>query len=62
MAHKDNTFNALKGEPLFNERGWYCAFGIHRWAKWVAVTSPTAVYFKQTRECVDCGKTQLHAK
>ena len=59
MAHPDNTIKALRGEETFVER-WQCRFGWHRWAKWSPLKySADGMFTSQTRECVDCGLTQV---
>lgn len=58
MTHPDNTLRALKDEPLFVER-WQCRVGFHRWTKWSkAEKSPSELYFRQTRHCVECNRAQ----
>lgn len=59
MSDPENTFRALKGEPLFVDR-WQCQVGLHRWGRW---TEPKKnhgeVYFRQHRVCVDCSKVNV---
>jgi hypothetical protein len=58
MAHPDNTFRALKDQPLFVDR-WQCRFGIHRWEAWSKAEKKSGdIYFWQHRHCVECNIAQ----
>lgn len=59
MSDPENTFRALKDEPLFVER-WQCRFGWHRWSKWTEPKRMAGdIYFKHHRYCVDCNQIDI---
>lgn len=64
---KENTFRALKDEPLLMTSHW-CKFGIHKWTKYnepvklgtkyvVGIVSYTGYYalMSQERRCIHCN-------
>jgi len=59
MSDPENTFRALKGEPLFVDR-WQCRVGLHRWGKWSdPKKQPHDLYFRQHTFCVDCNQAKV---
>lgn len=60
IAH-ENTKRALKDEPLFATRQWWCSFGIHTWLQWnKPAVNKRGVYtfVEQYRQCGCCGQVQ----
>jgi hypothetical protein len=58
---QENTARALKEEPLFATRQWYCRFGIHTWLQWrdpVKVRRGAYDYVEQYRKCGCCGHAE----
>lgn len=58
---KENTFRALKDQPLFATRQWWCRFGLHTWLQWsdpVKVRRGAYDYVEQYRKCGCCGHAQ----
>jgi len=66
---KENTFRALKDEPLLMTSFW-CKFGIHKWTRYteptklgtryrVGMFTPTGYYhiMSQEKRCVNCNIT-----
>ena len=59
MSDPENTFRALKGEPLFVDR-WQCRVGLHRWGRWSEPQKKGGdIYFRQHTFCVDCGRVKI---
>lgn len=59
MSDSENTFRALKGEPLFVDR-WQCTIGWHRWSKWSEPQKkPHESYYRQHKTCVDCERVKV---
>ena len=59
MSDSENTFRALKGEPLFVDR-WQCRVGLHRWGRWSEPQRKNAdLHFRQHSMCVDCGRAKV---
>ncbi len=59
MSSPENTFRALKGDPLFVDR-WQCMIGWHRCSKWSdPQKTPGDVHFRQHRLCVDCSRANI---
>lgn len=57
----ENTARALRDEPLFATRQWWCRLGIHTWMKWndpVKTTRGVYTFIEQYRQCGCCGKAQ----
>lgn len=56
-------------ETALDPAKWRCFLGFHRWTKWGLRHGSVARVFKagtdpctvQSRECVDCGKTQTES-
>ena len=58
-AEEENTFRALKDEPLLIT-SWLCRFGWHRWAKWSEVYIPKNGRMNiQHAHCVDCNTMRV---
>ena len=58
----ENTFRALKGEPLLSN--FRCNIGLHRWTNWTQLSRPKAnsggIYpEQQTRYCARCNKHEI---
>lgn len=57
----ENTARALKDQPLFATKQWWCRFGVHTWLMW---SKPAAnrrgayVHVEQFRTCGCCGKAE----
>lgn len=59
---KENTFRALKDQPLLATHQWQCAFGIHTWQKWsdpIKTRRGVYDYVEQYRVCGHCGKAAI---
>jgi len=57
----ENTARALRDQPLFATRQWYCRFGIHTWLQWldpVKQRRGSYDYIEQFRKCGCCGKAE----
>ncbi len=58
---KENTFRALKDEPLLIE-SWLCRFGWHRWEKWSNPYIPKGGSNNlQTSSCACCNKVRVYS-
>ena len=58
---KENTFRALKDQPLLATHQWWCRFGIHGWLPWQAPAKQRRGvydYIEQYRACGRCGKAE----
>jgi hypothetical protein len=56
---EENTARALKDQPLFATRQWWCKLGIHTWLMWATpeINKRGAYTFvEQYRSCGCCGK------
>ena len=55
-VEKENTFRALKDQPLLENNPWRCRFGWHKWTRW---TDPKktldSIYIRQGRYCIACN-------
>lgn len=59
MSDPENTFRALKDQPLFVER-WQCRLGLHRWTKWSdPERKGSHIYYYHHRFCVDCNQYNI---
>jgi hypothetical protein len=55
---KENTFRALKDEPLIARHQWWCRLGVHTWTKYdppVKIQRGVWLHVEQHRTCVCCG-------
>lgn len=58
-AEKENTFRALKDEPLI-VTSFLCRFNLHRWTQWSKPYIPKNGNRNiQTSECVHCNKVRI---
>lgn len=58
-AEKENTFRALKDEPLLIT-SWLCRFGWHRWEQWGNPYLPKGGSHNiQTSNCACCNKLRV---
>jgi hypothetical protein len=60
---KENTFRALKDEPLLAKHQWRCRLGLHSWMPWeepISIRHGTWDFIEQYRRCGFCGKAQRH--
>jgi len=58
---QENTARALKDQPLFATRQWWCRFGIHTWLKWgepYKQRRGAYDFIEQFRACGCCGQAQ----
>lgn len=56
-AEKENTFRALKDEPLLATRPVLCRLGWHQWTKWGEPRrSSSSIYIRQGRFCAACNQ------
>ena len=60
---KENTFRALKDEPLIAQHQFRCWIGLHKWTIWETIKTsyngnsyPESTTFTQTRNCIWCNK------
>jgi DNA-binding transcriptional regulator PaaX len=54
----ENTFRALREEPLNATRQWWCRFGFHRWTVWShpnEIKRGVHTHIEQYRCCNHCG-------
>jgi hypothetical protein len=57
---KENTFRALKDEPLLIT-SWLCRFGWHRWTQWSEVYLPKGgTHNLQHSHCGCCNKMRVY--
>jgi hypothetical protein len=59
--YQENIARALRDEPLFAVRQWWCRFGIHTWLLWAKPVENARggfAFFEQYRECGCCGRIQ----
>lgn len=57
-AEKENTFRALKDQPLLATHQWWCRLNIHSWLPWhepVKNRRGAYDYVEQFRFCGHCG-------
>ena len=53
---EENTFRALKDEPLLATRPIRCSLGWHKWLRWGdPKRSPSSIYIRQGRYCAACN-------
>ena len=60
-AEKENTFRALKDQPLLATNQWWCRLGIHSWLPWkdpVKNRRGAYDYVEQFRVCGHCNKAE----
>ncbi len=60
-AEKENTFRALKDQPLLATHQWWCRLGIHSWLPWQdPVKNQRGGYnfIEQFRVCGHCNKAE----
>lgn len=61
---KENTFRALKDEPLLVTSRW-CKWGFHKWTRWAILNDKKQksemgyTVIELQRYCIHCGRLQL---
>lgn len=59
MNEKENTFRALKDEPLLI-KSWLCRFGWHQWTEWSEVYVPKGGGNNlQHGHCANCNQMRV---